>query len=208
METKWTEQQSLEVINEMINRARNNVQKGSGNYFIFWGVLVAFTALLNLILAYSLKNPDQSFWVWILMIPGGLISYLLARKIDKSKIVKTHIDNIVACIWKGYMFSIIIFLLIVYILSYHFHTYYYFLIINPIILSLIGIAEYVTAKACRFKLLLYGAWSMWIGAITCALTLLILDENVAAQFIILAVCMITGFVIPGYKLNKLAKQHV
>ena len=51
METKFTEQESLAIISKMIEQARNNLQKGSGNSMIFIGLSVAFTAILNVILA-------------------------------------------------------------------------------------------------------------------------------------------------------------
>ncbi|MDR2293050.1 MAG: hypothetical protein LBE11_06200, partial [Prevotellaceae bacterium] len=56
METKFTEQESMEIITEMIHRARNNVQKGAGTFMVFWGSMVALTALLNIALIYILHQ--------------------------------------------------------------------------------------------------------------------------------------------------------
>ena len=66
METKFTEQESLVIINEMINRTRNNIQKGSANSMIYNGYAVAFTAILNFILLLLLPEADRnwSFSVW------------------------------------------------------------------------------------------------------------------------------------------------
>jgi hypothetical protein len=210
MDTHLTEQQSLDVITEMINRAQNNIEKGSGNYMIFWGLLVAFTALSNIVLASVLENPNQSFMIWWLMVPGGIISFLMERKHKREAIVKTHIDYIINAVWKGFMLSAIIFILLVYAVSYSWKTYDYFRMINPVILLLIGVAEFVTAKACRYKPFLYGAISVWTGTLACMFVMILAPDNwlVAAQFVILAVCMIIGFVIPGFQLNKKAKKHV
>jgi hypothetical protein len=87
---------------------------------------------------------------------------------------------------------------------------HFFYLINPIILLFTGIGEFVTAKMCRFRLFLHGAIASWIGSLACALAIILFDgDGVLVQFIILAACMIIGFVIPGYKLNRLAKEsHV
>jgi hypothetical protein len=195
----------------MINRARNNVQKGSGNFMIFWGYLVSFTAIANIALAYILvslsKESYYSFYVWLLMVPGTIISQLIIGK-GKEPLVKTHIDHIISSIWNGFMLSAILFVGIVYTLSFSTHVYYYFYLINPVIILLIGISEFVTAKACRFKPFLYGAIAMWTGSAACMFALLLFTEGVAVQMVILAACMIIGFIIPGYQLNKSAEKNV
>jgi hypothetical protein len=71
-----------------------------------------------------------------------------------------------------------------------------------------GISQYVTAKACRFNPFLYAAFASWIGAVACVFSIILFTEGVVVQMAILAVCMIVGYVIPGSKLNKLAKKNV
>ncbi|MDR0754458.1 MAG: hypothetical protein LBF04_03625 [Prevotellaceae bacterium] len=212
MDTKFTEQESLAVISEMIRRTRNNVQKGAGTFMILWGYMVAVTALLNIVLIFILRNmsisASYSFNVWWLMLPAWIISFALKRKIDRSAIVKTHIDNIISSVWKAFGISSVIFLLIIFGLSYSLqeHTHFFYLI-NPILILITGIGEFITAKVCRFRPFLHGAVAMWTGSLACALTVVLFGGNgVLVQFVILAVCMIAGFVIPGYKLNKLAEE--
>ena len=108
METKLTEQESLAIINEMIVRARNNVQKGSATNIIYNGYAVAAVSILNFILLYLLpgKYEHYSFNVWWLMLPSGIINHFLERKIDRSAIVKTQIDGIISAIWKAFGISV------------------------------------------------------------------------------------------------------
>ena len=82
-----------------------------------------------------------------------------------------------------------------------------FYLINPVILVLIGFAEFVSAKTYRFKPYLYGSCIMWLGALTC-IALMWTPEPIIFQLLIMAICMFLGFVIPGYKLNKLAEENV
>jgi hypothetical protein len=212
METKLTEQQSLAVINEMINRAQNNIKKGSGNYMIFWGYLVSATALINILLIFLLVHysiPSYlSFWIWLIMIPGLIISKWMQRKIDRASIVKTHIDDIISSAWNGFMFASYLFVFIIFVLSFSTHVYVYFYLINPVLLLFMGVSEYVTAKACRFQPFFYGAISSWTGSVACMCAIIFFTKGVAVQMFILAVCMVIGYVIPGIKLNKKAEEHV
>ena len=211
METKFTEQESLAVISQMVEQARNNLRKGGGTGMIVAGFLVAFTAILNIVLAVIFAkngmNANLSTWAWCLMIPGSCIILLMGKRDDRRSIVKTHIDSIIGSTWKGYLYAVIVVLTVIFSIGFSQKAHGVFFLINPVILILVGQAEYTTAKACRFKPYLYGAISMWLGALACAGAMW-LKNPVLIQFFILAVCMIVGFVIPGYQLNKLANKDV
>jgi hypothetical protein len=208
MNTKLTEKESLAVIGEMIDRARNNVKKGSANSLIYNGYAVAFVAVLNYILLHVLDDKNMSFTVWWLMIPSAFINYFLRRKINRSAMVKTQIDEIIGYIWKGFGFSLVVLLIILfsmaYLNPYIKYTWIYFALITPIIMIMMAMAEFGMAKACCYRPFYWGAIFFWIGALLCLLSYIILKRG-DVQFIILAVCMIAGFVIPGYSLNKKAK---
>jgi MFS family permease len=211
MNATFTEQESLAVITEMIDRARRNVQKGSGTFMIYWGAMVAIAALLNVVLVYVLAHlsisPGYSFHIWWIMAPAWIGSFMLEHKRDKAAIVKSHIDNIISSVWRAFGISNVIFLLMIFGLAYSLQEYsHFFYLINPVILLMTGIGQFVTARACRFRPFLHGAIAMWAGS-SASIMLFQYGNGVLVQFIILAACMIIGFVIPGYKLNKLAKEN-
>ena len=211
METKFTEQESLTLIGEMIKQARNNFRKGGGNSMIFSGLLVSSVAILNVILALVFIklniNPNLSFWMWCLMIPGIFVGNLIDKKVERESMVKTHLDSITVSIWRGFLFSIYLFLFVLFCIGFGKKWYELFYLINPVIFVLIGFAEFVSAKVYRFKPYLYGAIIMWVGALVCV-ALVWTPEPVIFQLLTMAICMFFGFVIPGYKLNKLAKENV
>jgi hypothetical protein len=214
MDTKFTEQESLAVISEMIHRARNNVQKNAGIFMIFWGYMVAIMALLNVALVFILHNMSistyYSFNVWWLVLPAWIVSFVMKRKIDRSAIVKNHIDKVISSIWRAFGIANAIFIFIIFSLSCSLHEYnHFFYLINPIIILITGMGEFITAKVCRFRPFMHGAIAMWAGSLACTLAIIVFGNSYAVlvQFVILSVCMIVGFVIPGYKLNKLAKEN-
>ena len=210
METKLTEQESLAIISEMIDRARNNVQKGSANNLIYNGYAVAIVAIFNFILLHLLPQADKnwSFSVWWLMIPSSFIARYVQIRVDRSTIVKSQIDGIISSLWNGFGISVVVLLSILFSMSIVYDTWHYFAVITPTIMIMTAFAEFGMAKACRFKPFLWGAIGFWTGALLCCFFTYFVLKRGDIQFLILALCMILGFVIPGYKLNKLAKENV
>jgi len=141
------------------------------------------------------------------MIPGVVIGRLIDKKVRRESIVKTHIDSIVSSIWNGFLYSILVFLIVIFCIGFGKKMYDLFILVNPIIFILLGYAEFVSAKAYRFKPYLLGAIVMWIGALAC-IALMWTSHQVLFQLLVLAICMFFGFVIPGYQLNKKAKENV
>ena len=209
METKLTEQESMKIINEMILQARNNIQKGSANSMIYSGYAVAFIAILNVIL--SKVSPEfDSKWtslVWCLMIPFFFIDYYVKKRVDRSRIVKTHLDSILSTLGTGMLISVAVLMPIFFSLAFIFNNDSFFIVIIPIVMTMIAFSELVTAKVYRFKPFFWGAVVFWSGALLCGLSFIAL-KRLDIQLLILAVSMILGFVIPGYKLNKSAKENV
>lgn len=206
MEKNFTEQDSLKLINEMISQARNNFQKGAGNDFIFAGYSVAIVSIINFILLYTLDNPNNSYWIWLMMIPMQLGFRLIDKKRHKDVLIKTHIDVIVKNIWRAYRFSVIVFLISVFGTAYAVQSMQVGIMITPVLLMMTGLAQYATGTCCRFKLYHIGAGIFWLGAIAAVASYFTGTTNI--QFIILAVSIILGFVVPGHIANKKAKQYV
>ncbi|MCL2098793.1 MAG: hypothetical protein FWH23_08580 [Bacteroidales bacterium] len=209
MEPKFTEKESLSLINEMIAQARNNFQKGAGTSFIFYGYMVAFTALLNVVLLQVLPNPYLSFHVWWLMAPAGFVNRCIEKKLRSQAMLKTHIDSIIKTTWRGFAFAVVLLLIVIFGYGIAQKNHLLFVLITPMIMIMTGIAEYVTAKACRFKPVETGAYILWAGALACLASYVFCSCcSGIIQFFILALCMILAFVVPGYKMNKMAKEHV
>ena len=56
-EKKLSEQESLELISQMIRSTRKNMEVGSGNLFLYWGY---FTAALSVLLFLLVKCTENS----------------------------------------------------------------------------------------------------------------------------------------------------
>jgi len=88
MDKIFNHEESLSLINEMISRARNNFQKEKMYSMIYWGYITAAIAILNYALLQFLNNPNQSFWIWLLMFPAGIVSHFIDRYVNRTVLVK------------------------------------------------------------------------------------------------------------------------
>jgi hypothetical protein len=194
----------------MIIQARDNVQKGSANNMVYNGYAVAFVAVFNFILIHILPHSyvNWSFWIWTLMIPSALVDRYIKSKKRNAATFKTHIDGIIGTLWNGFSISVVLLLSIFFILSLAYDTFRFFSATTSFIMILVAIVEFGMAKAYRYKPFFWGAIGFWVGAILCCLVDYVFLKRGDIQFLILAACMILGFVIPGYRLNNLAKENV
>ena len=207
MEKKFNEQDSLKLINEMITQAKNNFQKGAGNSIIFWGYSIASIAILNIVLLYIMPQPRYSFWIWTLTIPLSVISRIVERKREKEVSVRSHFDRIISRTWHGFLISVVVTLSTIFLSVYCTKTWTLCILITPILLILTGLAQYITGIASRFTPFVIGGYTFWCGAVLSILILLVSSSS-TAQFVILAISMIFGFIAPGHMLNKKAEQNV
>lgn len=211
MGKEFTEQDSLRVINEMINQARNNFRKGAGSYSIFWGYFIAGIAIMNLILLHIFTNNDintnYAGYTWWITFPTGIIYFFYAKNKAKQSIVATHIDRIIAAIWIAFAISCFVFIIVLSLCTSNYETRYMGLIITPTILLLLGMGQFISATALKFKFYFYAAGIFWLGSILCIILSAWTGKG-EIHYIVLAICMILGFCIPGHMLNKKAKGNV
>ncbi len=206
MEKNFSEQDSLKLINEMINQAKSNIQKGSANTMIFAGYTVAAIAILNFILLEFGTLAYKAFWVWLLTIPMSVGCFIISRRIDKKSLVRTHVDKIVSTVWTTFFYSVVLFLICIFGFALLYNMWMLTVLITPVILIMMGAAQYITAATSRFQPFRTGAIIFWIGAVLCLVVPMVTELNL--QFIILAICMILGFVVPGHILNSKAEKNV
>jgi hypothetical protein len=207
MEKNFNEQDSLRLINEMINLAKNNVKEGAADSMVLWGYTAAVAAIANFIFLHTLDKPYYSYHIWWAMVLTAIISSVINRRKDKKSLIKTHIDKIVSSAWRGFAISNIVFLIIIFGTIYLTRSGALTWIITPVILTLVGFAQYVTATTCRYRLFFYAAGIFWSGALVCLISFYIFPRP-DIQFILLAICMISGLAIPGHMLNKKANRNV
>ncbi len=189
-EKKLTAEEGILIIQQMIANTKVLISDNS-YYFLMWGWLTVISSLGCYIL---LKTPvgTYSYFIWFLLPLAGIpLSIYHTRK--KPETAKTYIGLFIQKIWTSMgITSMIIFGLI-------------FFVDFPIILIfllLLGTVVYITGAVMKFKPLIVGAVSFWLCAIICAFL-----KGSSIQFLIYAISIFVGYIIPGYILKSQYKKH-
>jgi hypothetical protein len=131
----------------------------------------------------------------------------MERRKEKKEMVKNQINSAISNVWLAFFIAVLVFVASVFVIAFTFEAAIMFLIITPGISTMSGLALFTTGKVCRFKPFVYGAFVFWVGAVVCAFIPMIWHLQ-SLQFIVLSLCMLTGFVIPGHILNRSADRDV
>ena len=206
MNEKFNHEDSLSLISEMIERTRNNIREKGSSSMIYWGYVVATLSIINHVLMKTLDDFDKSFFVWVLILPAMVISFFMERRNWRQKLIRTHIDKINDMVWLGFFISYVVFTASIVLLVFKLDVInkldirHIYMLNIPIIITLLGMGQFITACVLRHKLWYIIAASTWIGAILSAIV------NLEGQFIIFAACMFFGFAVPGHIMNYKAKK--
>lgn len=197
MEKKFNEQESLQLISEMIAQARGNAKEGDGKYSLLWGYIITIAALAHFAsLLYSVKEGiEYSGLIWGVATPVGLvITAILSIRDKKKEIIRTYTDSITGSLWIGFMCSM---LLSGFILSGR-----YGFLIYPMATVLLTFTLFVNSRAYKMN------W-MYLYLAVC-LVCAILYKFVPTIYypLLMAIAMTCGTIIPGHIINHNAKENV
>lgn len=182
-EKMMTGEESLKIITEMINKTKFNIRQGSF-YLLFWGWLIFGCALAEFLLRKLTDLP--SYYVWMLVIPGVLVSVIYGFVTGRKATVRTYTGTIYMWLWMGFLFSATV-LFIVH--SKHMGT------VAPYILLLAGFPTFVSGFLIKFRALIIGGICFWIMA------LVIYFAGPSFSSLGTAIAILPGYLIPGYLLK-------
>lgn len=207
MEKKLNEQESMQLINEMIRQTRSNIQKGGGEGLLVVGYAMVVISLLQVVLMHVLTPAWMASYVWLLMIPVTFVVFYLGYRQGKKALVKTHLDRIASGVWMGFVITIAIMLSLMFMHGIKTNGSYMGWMVTPLIMALVGFAQYISSIVYKFKPMLAGAIVFWIGSVG-ALAYTCLTMEGSGQMVIYALAVIGGFIVPGHMMNRKAIDHV
>jgi hypothetical protein len=186
-----TPEDSLLIIQTMINRAKNTVADNS-YYFLLWGWLVFVSSIGQFVLKVVFQSPYHPI-VWTLCFIGVIFSVLHGVKEGKKIRVRTYIDETLDYLWISIVISYILF-------GFAFarfgwencYTFY---------MLLYAIGSYFTGRALKFSPLVWGAIGAWLLAI--ASFYAPFDYNI----LLCALAILVSYIIPGHLLRRNYKKQ-
>lgn len=190
IEKTLSPQESLRVIRETIDIAKRSF-RDNGFHFLLWGWLVVIASTVHWYLLVNNLHPNPEI-AWAVMVVIGMPTALI-REWLRAK--QEHSPNLFhqwyGLIWLGYGISMGLSMPLAISKG---------LSPVPFILVLTGFATFMSGVMLGFKPLVFGAITIWAGAVGCFF--LSSDQHLLVQ----AVCAVLGYLLPGYLLNHQTRK--
>ena len=186
MDQQFNEQNSLQLIESMINKAKNNFSE-SGTLYLLWGIVVFVCSIVQFV-AIHFYNNQNAYYIWFLTWLVVIYQVIfLSRKAKKEK-VKTYTADILKYVWICFAASMFLF---IFILQYQ-KAYYS---INPAILVLYGLPTFLSGVILKFRPLTIGGIACWLLSFG--------SVFVPYDYQLLFICaaVLFAWIIPGYLLR-------
>jgi len=191
-EPNLSEQESLQIIKQMIDTAKQE-QKDDGKGWIIWGWLLFTASILSFINHYTAWVSQYFFWnifgiASLLLLLYSVYQFLFVKK---TKRVSTYTSALFEQLNIGFFISLSLI-----ILSMNTRG------VNPIqgfalLLGLYGFWILIYGAALNFKPSVIGAYFTW----ACAFASLYVN-NFSLTMLIHAIAVLGGYIIPGYIANR------
>jgi hypothetical protein len=194
-ETELSPQQSFQLIESMINKAKDRFNE-SGHLYLLWGWTVLFCSLAQFILIHFVGTSKHYFvWFFSWAIVIYQVVYLYKRR--KSAKVRTYSDELIGYVWGT--FCVLLFLIAFFLGRILGGNYYEY--IFPVILVLYGMPTFLSGAILRFRPLIIGGIGCWI------LSLIAGFVFYDYQILFIVAAVVIAWIIPGYMLRAKFKKQ-
>lgn len=173
----------------MIAQAKNNYEQSGSFYFLLWGWVVMVANLGHYVLD-KFTSFEYPFIFWTLTIPAGILAAWYGTKQKNQARMRSHISRLYGEVWIAIGICILLSLLFMPQLNFN-HS--------AVIMMLAGAGTYLSGRMLRFRPLIFGAIALWVAAIVC------FNLPMADQYLVGAIGILAGYLIPGYLLKSAEK---
>lgn len=187
-----TTNESLDLITDMIGQAKRNLAKGGSFYFLLWGWVIML-ANLGHYLIDKFDLYEHPYIVWLVTIPAAIMSIIKSSREGEVQAVKSHLDRLYGLIWLAVSIGVLIILF--FMTAENQNT-------NAIILTFAGIGTFISGCALRFRPLVLGGIALWLASI------IAFNLNYTDQYLVGALGILAGYLIPGYLLKRAEGERV
>lgn len=195
MEENLSGQQSLQLIESMINKAKNQFSE-NGDLYLLWGWWVFACSIIEFILLNQLQY-EKHWLVWWTVPLVILYQIFYLRNKKNHQRVRTYTDEIIGFVWLTFL---ILLALLLFLLS-RIDDPVKISLIDPAFLILYGMPTFLSGIILKFRPLLIGGIGCWI------LSVIITFVSPAYHLLFIPVAMVMAWIIPGYLLKKKYKNQ-
>jgi uncharacterized membrane protein len=188
-------EESLAIIESMINKAKNQFSE-NGFMYLLWGWVILFCSLAQFILKTVVDYPKH-YLVWMLTWVAVLVQIIYLSRRERRRKVKTYTDDIVGYVW---MTFVILMMLTGFLIGrspgIRSET-----LITIIFLALYGMPTFLSGIILKFRPLVIGGICCWV------LTVGSVFVSPDYRLLFLAAAVVIAWIIPGYLLRARYRQE-
>ncbi|MGB8193655.1 MAG: hypothetical protein WCF67_17115 [Chitinophagaceae bacterium] len=192
---EFSPQQSLAVIQSMIETARNQFSE-NGHLYLLWGWVVFVCSLAQFVLMNYFKY-EHHYIVWMLTWAAFIYQFIYIARTRKKDKVKTYADRMIGYVWVAF---VVLMFLFGFLFGREMGDEYYKLM-SPGFLSLYGMPTFLSGIILRFRPLVIGGIGCWVLAVTSSYI------PYEYQLLLLSAAMVVAWIIPGYLLRTKYKKE-
>src|SRR6266700_3173502 len=158
-EQEITQQESLAIIQSMINKAKSRFSE-NGHLYLFWGWLVLICNVSQFVLLHFMHS-SRHYMVLFVCWAAVIYQMFYFSKKRRLKTVRTYTDEIIKYVWIVFLVNIIL----VTIVFGQVLGEKYYLMMGPVMFVIYAVPTFLSGVILRFKPLIIGGCSCWLIAI-------------------------------------------
>ena len=187
---KFSAEQSLHLIQSMIEKAKQDVANNSF-YLLLWGWLIFIAALLNFGLK-TFTHFEQPYLAWNLVWIGAIASIIKGVKDSRKIVVKTFVGETMKVfgISQGILYAG---------LAFFFGKYDLWAISFPLYILIYAVTCFFMGALMQFPLL------KWTGLLCLPIMVIGVYVSFDWQLLLMALAILVSYIIPGHVLNAKEK---
>lgn len=186
----FSPQESLRLIQDMIEKTRADMSDNTGQ-FLLWGWLTFIACTAQFILLKA--GYENHSLVWLVMIPGVIISTYMGIKDSKKHKATTYIGESMKFLWMGMGISFFVLGMILSRFGWKDNVF-------PFFMLLYGLGTFISGKFLQFKPLIYGGLAAW------SLAIISVYFSYEYQTLFAAGAILVSYIIPAYLLRNKNKS--
>lgn len=186
-ENNFTPQESLKLIQSMIDKTRQDMGDNS-KHFLLWG-WISFVACVGQFVLKNIFDYQQHYLVWLLCIPGAIISTWMGMRDERKKAAVTYLAESMKHLWIGMGIGFFVLSMILSRLGWGTSIF-------PFFMLLYGLGTFISGKFLKFAPFVWGGLIAWMLAI--ASTFFSYDY----QILFGAGAILISYIIPAYLLRR------
>lgn len=187
MPDQFTPQQSLQLIQSMIEKTRQHM--GANRfYFLLWGWIILLAILTQFVLKVVVQYRHH-YLVWLLTFVAVAITIIHGRREGKKYRVRTYVGDSMGSLWMGVGISF-------FVMSFIISAGIGWRNAWPFMILMYGLGTFISGKILQFRPLVIGGVLNWI----IAAGTVFLPYNY--QLLAAAAAVIISYLIPAYLIKQ------